>query len=66
MDRYTTLEAIDHLTRNNKTIFVRVDDNDFEMYRNIYGLLMMRIGKRSKPMPLFNYSNDMWIKKQEI
>lgn len=64
--RYTTFEAIEHLKQDRKAIFIRMNDPDFEIYRNIYGLLMMKVGNHDKVMPIFNYLNDIWLKKQEI
>lgn len=68
MKQYTTIEAIEYLAKNKDAVFQRVNDEKFELYRDVYGNLMMKINLNNigqMPMPLFNYYYELWMLKKE-
>lgn len=60
MKAYSTIEAIKFLHHNKDQVFVRINDEKFELFRGNYGDIMMRIENMVKPLPIFNYYHDYW------
>ena len=60
--QYTTEEVIAELYKDKSKIFKRVNDENFIVYRGNYGDIMMKIKDIIiKPLPIFNYYQDLWI-----
>lgn len=55
------LEVIEILNRNNDLIFKRINDENFKIFKGSYGDLMLKLGDIIRPLPLFNYMQDLWI-----
>ena len=55
------LEVIEILNRNNDLIFKRINDEKFKIFKGNYGDLMLKLGDIIRPLPLFNYMQDLWI-----
>ena len=55
------LEVIEILNRNNDLIFKRINDEKFKIFKGSYGDLMLKLGDIIRPLPLFNYMQDLWI-----
>lgn len=61
-NQYTTEEVIAELYKDKSKIFKRVNDENFIIYRGNYGDIMMKIKDIIiKPLPIFNYYQDLWI-----
>ena len=54
------LEVIEILNRNNDLIFKRINDEKFKIFKGNYGDLMLKLGDIIRPLPLFNYMQDLW------
>lgn len=70
MKQYTTIEAVEYLAKDTKAVFQRVDDEKFELYRDVYGNLMMKLNLNNltiadTQIPLFNYYYELWVLKKE-
>lgn len=70
MKQYTTIEAVEYLAKDSKVVFQRVNDENFELYRNVYGNLMMKLNLNNQTIaemqvPLFNYYYELWVLKKE-
>ena len=64
-NQYTTEEVIAELYKDKSKIFKRVNDENFIIYRGNYGDIMMKIKDIIiKPLPIFNYYQDLWIEKK--
>ena len=64
-NQYTTEEVIAELYKDKSKIFKRVNDENFIIYRGNYGDIMMKIKDVIiKPLPIFNYYQDLWIEKK--
>lgn len=60
--QYTTEEVITILHKDKTKSFKRVNDENFIIYRGNYGDIMMKIKDIIiKPLPIFNYYQDLWI-----
>ena len=55
------LEVIEILNSNNNLIFKRINDENFKIFKGSYGDLMLKLGDIIRPLPLFNYMQDLWI-----
>ena len=55
------LEVIEILNGNNNLIFKRINDENFKIFKGSYGDLMLKLGDIIRPLPLFNYMQDLWI-----
>ena len=55
------LEVIEILNRNNDLIFKRINDEKFKIFKGNYGDLMLKLGDIIRPLPVFNYMQDLWI-----
>ena len=55
------LEVIEILNRNNDLIFKRINDEKFKIFKGNYGDLMLKLGDIIRPLPLFNYRQDLGI-----
>lgn len=64
MKEYSLLEVIYKLKYDPKVRFVRVNDKNFEVYKGHYGDLMMKVGIYAKPLPIFNYIQDVFVIKE--
>jgi hypothetical protein len=64
----TTIEAIDFLSKleNKNKIFKRVNDNNFIIFKGVYGDCMMQVSENIRVFPLFNYIQDRWILIEEV
>lgn len=55
------LEVIEILNSNNNLIFKRINDEKFKIFKGNYGDLMLKLGDIIRPLPVFNYMQDLWI-----
>lgn len=55
------LEVIEILNGNSNLIFKRINDENFKIFKGSYGDLMLKLGDIIRPLPLFNYMQDLWI-----
>ena len=55
------LEVIEILNSNNNLIFKRINDENFKIFKGSYGDLMLKLGDIIRPLPVFNYMQDLWI-----
>lgn len=55
------LEVIEILNSNNNLIFKRINDENFKIFKGNYGDLMLKLGDIIRPLPVFNYMQDLWI-----
>ena len=55
------LEVIEISNSNNNLIFKRINDEKFKIFKGSYGDLMLKLGDIIRPLPVFNYMQDLWI-----
>ena len=55
------LEVIEILNSNNNLIFKRINDENFKIFKGSYGDLMLKLGDIIRPLPVFNYMQELWI-----
>lgn len=63
--RYGLYEAIEIMSKNTNVKFKRFGDEDFIIERGSYGDVMMRLGNIVRPLPIFLYLHDFWLKMEE-
>jgi len=65
---YTIFEAIEYLSRleNKNKIFKRVNDDNFIIFKGVYGDCMSQVGEIIRVLPLFNYIQDKWTLIEEV
>lgn len=63
--KHNLYEAIEIMSKNTNVKFKRFGDEDFIIERGSYGDVMMRLGNIVRPLPIFLYLHDFWLKMEE-
>lgn len=63
--KHNLYEAIEIMNKNPSVKFKRFGDEDFIIERGSYGDVMMRLGNIVRPLPIFLYLHDFWLKMEE-
>ena len=63
--KYNLYESIEIMNKNPSVKFKRFGDEDFIIEKGNYGDIMMRLDDIVRPLPIFLYLHDFWLKIEE-
>lgn len=63
--KYNLYESIEIMNKNPSVKFKRFCDEDFIIEKGNYGDIMMRLDDIVRPLPIFLYLHDFWLKIEE-
>lgn len=63
--KYNLHEVIEIMNKNPSVKFKRFGDEDFSIEKGNYGDIMMRLHDIVRPLPIFLYLHDFWLKMEE-